>query len=100
MNYSPKILKIAVIASVVLIVAAFIADAVRDSIKDGEAIEELEEEIVRLENERDSVYVVKYKTKIKWRVRNETEIKYIYISSDSVQLIIRDSLRSRYNQGR
>ncbi len=37
-----------------------------------------------------------YKTKIKWRTRNEKEVIYIYVSSDTMQPIIRTRLRERY----
>ncbi len=51
-----------------------------------------------LNNHRDTLILKEYETKIKWKIRTKKEIQFIYISSDSLQPIIRAELRERFNR--
>jgi hypothetical protein len=95
-----EIIKIAALSVFFIIVGMLVANNMRKSKEQANLVLKLEKQIDSIRTVRDTIIKTKYETKIKWKVRNEKEIRYIYISSDSTQLIIRDSLRSRYNQGR
>jgi hypothetical protein len=83
-----------------ILVGVIVANYMRKSKEQANIIEELEEKNDSVRLVRDTIRIEKEKLITKWRVRNETEIRYIYLSDDSTQLIIRDSLRTRYNQWR
>jgi len=95
-----EIIKIAALSVFFILVGMLVADTMRKSKEQANLVLKLEKQIDSIRTARDTIIKTKYETKIKWKVRNEKEIRYIYISSDSNQLIIRDSLRARYNQGR
>jgi len=65
-----------------------------------ETLSNLYSRIDSIRNVRDTLTIIEREVVMKWRIKNEKEIKYIYLSNDSVQLIIRDSLRTRYAQER
>ncbi len=49
-----------------------------------------------LMNVRDTLILNKYETKIKYKIKTQKEVQFIYISSDSLQPIIRTKLRQRF----
>ena len=95
-----EIIKIAALNVFFIIVGMLVANNMRNSKEQANLVLKLEKQIDSIRTARDTIIKTKYENKIKWKVRNEKEIRYIYISSDSIQLIIRDSLRTRYNQGK
>lgn len=95
-----KVIKIFVLSVFLVIVGMLVAHTMRKSKEQQSIVVELRDEIDSLQKVRDTIQITKYETITKWRVRNEKEIRYIYLSDDSTQLLIRDSLRSRYNQGK
>jgi len=95
-----EIIKIAALSVFFIIVGMLVANNMRNSKEQANLVLKLEKQIDSIRTARDTIIKTKYENKIKWKVRNEKEIRYIYISSDSIQLIIRDSLRTRYNQGK
>ena len=95
-----EIIKIAALSVFFIIVGMLVANNMRNSKEQAYLVLKLEKQIDSIRTARDTIIKTKYENKIKWKVRNEKEIRYIYISSDSIQLIIRDSLRTRYNQGK
>jgi len=95
-----KVIKIFVLSVFLVIVGMLVAHTMRKSKEQQSIVVELRDEIDSLQKVRDTIQITKYETITKWRVRNEKEIRYIYLSDDSTQLLIRDSLRSRYTQER
>jgi hypothetical protein len=95
-----EIIKIAALSVFFIIVGMLVANNMRNSKEQANLVLKLKKQIDSIRTARDTIIKTKYENKIKWKVRNEKEIRYIYISSDSIQLIIRDSLRTRYNQGK
>jgi len=87
-------------AAFVLICGVFIWSEYKKSRKSHENIEILENRIDSLRGVRDTFWKIEYETRIKWKIRNEKDILYIYISNDSLQPIIRanliDSIERRF----
>lgn len=63
-------------------------------------VKQLDKTIDSLEVKIDSLLEIEYDTKVKWRTKTIKEVEYIYLVADTLQPIIRDSLRTRYYQGR
>lgn len=61
-------------------------------------IEQLDKTIDSLKSSVDTI--IEYETKVKWRTKTIKEVEYIYLVVDTMQPIIRDSLRTRYYKGR
>lgn len=61
-------------------------------------IEQLDKTIDSLKSSVDTI--IEYETKTKWRTKTIKEVEYIYLVADTMQPIIRDSLRTRYHKGR
>jgi hypothetical protein len=98
--FKDRIIQISILSVFFIVVGVIVANYMRKSKEQDNIIAELKAKNDSVRLVRDTIRIEKEKVITKWRTRNETEIRYIYLSDDSTQLIIRDSLRSRYNQGR
>jgi hypothetical protein len=98
--FKDRIIQISILSVFFIVVGVLVANYMRKSKEQDNIIAELKAKNDSVRLVRDTIRIEKEKVITKWRTRNETEIRYIYLSDDSTQLIIRDSLRSRYNQGR
>jgi hypothetical protein len=98
--FKDRIIQISILSVFFIVVGVIVANYMRKSKEQDNIIAELKAKNDSVRLVRDTIRIEKEKVITKWRTRNETEIRYIYLSDDITQLIIRDSLRTRYNQGR